>query len=102
MSKHQTPSRQSASRRGSSTQEKGKKGEALLVMVMGATGTGKSTFVNNASGGRLLVGSGLESCTKEVSQSSTLPGSMTPFEATSIFFRQTLHFLLNRTSLANY
>ena len=66
------------------------KGTVIFIpsrRVMGGSGTGKSTvssdlfiplsmaqqkarqFVNNASGGRLLVGSGLESCTKEVTPS---------------------------------
>ncbi|KAG0705707.1 P-loop containing nucleoside triphosphate hydrolase protein, partial [Suillus ampliporus] len=34
--------------------------------VMGATGSGKSTFINKASGSSLPVGRGLESCTSEV------------------------------------
>ncbi|KAH8795996.1 P-loop containing nucleoside triphosphate hydrolase protein [Flagelloscypha sp. PMI_526] len=34
--------------------------------VMGATGTGKTTFINLASGSNLEVGMGLESCTSEV------------------------------------
>ncbi|KAG1747163.1 P-loop containing nucleoside triphosphate hydrolase protein [Suillus paluster] len=33
---------------------------------MGATGSGKSTFINKASGSDLPVGDGLESCTSEV------------------------------------
>ncbi|KAG1809655.1 P-loop containing nucleoside triphosphate hydrolase protein, partial [Suillus subaureus] len=33
---------------------------------MGATGSGKSTFINKASGSNLPVGHGLESCTSEV------------------------------------
>jgi len=38
----------------------------VLIAVMGATGTGKTSFVNMASGSDLLVGRGLESCTSEV------------------------------------
>ncbi|KAG1860906.1 P-loop containing nucleoside triphosphate hydrolase protein, partial [Suillus subluteus] len=37
--------------------------------VMGATGSGKSTFINKASGSNLVVGHGLESCTSEVQTS---------------------------------
>ncbi|KAK1227974.1 hypothetical protein PQX77_009021 [Marasmius sp. AFHP31] len=51
------------------TQRKSNKGDDLLVVVMGGIGTGKTTFINNASGGRLVVGSGLESCTKKASPS---------------------------------
>ncbi|KAG2347712.1 hypothetical protein BDR05DRAFT_836555, partial [Suillus weaverae] len=44
--------------------------------VMGATGSGKTTFINIASGSDLRVGMGLESCTNEVqtSQSFMLDG----------------------------
>jgi len=38
----------------------------LIIAVMGATGTGKSTFVNLASGSQLPVGTGLLSCTSSV------------------------------------
>ncbi|KIP06256.1 hypothetical protein PHLGIDRAFT_60285, partial [Phlebiopsis gigantea 11061_1 CR5-6] len=38
--------------------------------VMGATGAGKSTFINLISGSHLRVGYGLESCTSEVQVSS--------------------------------
>ncbi|GJE95427.1 Ras-like GTPase domain-containing protein [Phanerochaete sordida] len=38
----------------------------VLIAVMGATGTGKSTFVNLISGSQLPVGEGLRSCTTEV------------------------------------
>jgi GTPase Era involved in 16S rRNA processing len=43
---------------------------------MGATGSGKTTFINVASGSNLRVGMGLESCTNEVqaSQSFMLDG----------------------------
>ncbi|KIP01790.1 hypothetical protein PHLGIDRAFT_56398, partial [Phlebiopsis gigantea 11061_1 CR5-6] len=37
--------------------------------VMGATGTGKSTFINLVSGSNLPVGEGLRSCTPEVQTS---------------------------------
>ncbi|CAL1717185.1 unnamed protein product [Somion occarium] len=40
--------------------------EIILIAVMGATGTGKSTFINLASGANLAVGDGLKSCTSEV------------------------------------
>ncbi|OJA17375.1 hypothetical protein AZE42_03889 [Rhizopogon vesiculosus] len=43
----------------------GKRTETLSS-VMGATGSGKSTFINKASGSSLPVGRGLESCTSEV------------------------------------
>ncbi|KAL0563985.1 hypothetical protein V5O48_018070 [Marasmius crinis-equi] len=44
--------------------------------VLGATGTGKTTFVNSVSGGHLPVGDGLWSCTNtiQVSPSFTLHG----------------------------
>jgi hypothetical protein len=38
----------------------------IRIAVMGATGSGKSTFINKASGSSLPVGRGLESCTSEV------------------------------------
>ncbi|KZT01502.1 P-loop containing nucleoside triphosphate hydrolase protein [Laetiporus sulphureus 93-53] len=37
--------------------------DAKLIAVIGPTGTGKTTFVNLVSGGKLKVGDGLESCT---------------------------------------
>ncbi|KAI5990118.1 P-loop containing nucleoside triphosphate hydrolase protein, partial [Pisolithus albus] len=39
------------------------------IRVMGSTGSGKTTFINLASGSGLRVGSGLESCTNEVQAS---------------------------------
>ncbi|KAH0832405.1 hypothetical protein J3R83DRAFT_13441 [Lanmaoa asiatica] len=42
----------------------------IYIAVMGPTGSGKTTFVNLASGSSLGVGQGLESCTSEV-QAST-------------------------------
>jgi DNA segregation ATPase FtsK/SpoIIIE-like protein len=42
---------------------------AIRIAVMGATGSGKSTFINKASGSNLLVGRSLESCTREVQTS---------------------------------
>ncbi|PPQ81007.1 hypothetical protein CVT25_014515 [Psilocybe cyanescens] len=44
--------------------------------VMGATGTGKTTFINLASGANLRVGRGLQSCTSkvQVAQSFELDG----------------------------
>ncbi|KAI6110378.1 P-loop containing nucleoside triphosphate hydrolase protein [Pisolithus croceorrhizus] len=40
--------------------------DGTLRSVMGATGSGKSTFINCASGSELPVGKGLESCTVDV------------------------------------
>ncbi|KAF7424183.1 hypothetical protein PC9H_009486 [Pleurotus ostreatus] len=43
--------------------------DAIFTMtksIMGATGSGKTTFVNKASGGNLTVGAGLRSCTSDV------------------------------------
>ncbi|CAL1717188.1 unnamed protein product [Somion occarium] len=44
--------------------------DTILIAVMGATGTGKSTFINKASGMSLIVGDGLKSCTSEVAYSN--------------------------------
>ncbi|KAH8092659.1 P-loop containing nucleoside triphosphate hydrolase protein [Cristinia sonorae] len=46
--------------------------DSLLIAVMGATGAGKSTFINLASGSQLKVGYGLESCTSDVEVSTSL------------------------------
>ncbi|OAX43134.1 hypothetical protein K503DRAFT_862506 [Rhizopogon vinicolor AM-OR11-026] len=43
--------------------------KTIYIAVMGATGSGKTTFVNAASGSELRVGMGLESCTNEVQTS---------------------------------
>ncbi|KAL4062203.1 P-loop containing nucleoside triphosphate hydrolase protein [Scleroderma yunnanense] len=43
--------------------------ETVYVAVMGSTGSGKTTFINVASGSELRVGMGLESCTNEVQTS---------------------------------
>ncbi|THH31507.1 hypothetical protein EUX98_g2680 [Antrodiella citrinella] len=43
--------------------------KTIAIALMGATGTGKSTFVNLASGASLGVGDGLRSCTSEVATS---------------------------------
>lgn len=50
--------------------------KTIYIAVMGATGSGKTTFINVASGSDLRVGMGLESCTNEVqtSQSFMLDG----------------------------
>ncbi|KAG9121369.1 hypothetical protein FRC07_002698 [Ceratobasidium sp. 392] len=40
-----------------------------LIAVFGATGTGKTTFVNDASGGDLQVGDDLQACTQDVARS---------------------------------
>ncbi|KAH7884700.1 P-loop containing nucleoside triphosphate hydrolase protein, partial [Phlebopus sp. FC_14] len=41
----------------------------VCIRVMGSTGSGKTTFINLASGSDLRVGAGLESCTNEVQTS---------------------------------
>ncbi|KAK7682395.1 hypothetical protein QCA50_014600 [Cerrena zonata] len=41
----------------------------IVIAVMGATGTGKSTFINLASGATHAIGDGLRSCTSEVQYS---------------------------------
>ncbi|OJA13215.1 hypothetical protein AZE42_12184, partial [Rhizopogon vesiculosus] len=41
----------------------------IKIAVMGATGSGKSTFISKASGSSLPAGHGLESCTNEVQTS---------------------------------
>ncbi|TCD63735.1 hypothetical protein EIP91_004986 [Steccherinum ochraceum] len=46
-----------------------KRPKDIVIAVMGATGTGKSTFINLVSGASLGVGSGLKSCTSEVGYS---------------------------------
>lgn len=38
----------------------------VAIAVMGATGSGKSTFINLASGSTFRVGNGLRSCTSEI------------------------------------
>ncbi|KAF9237660.1 P-loop containing nucleoside triphosphate hydrolase protein [Melanogaster broomeanus] len=43
--------------------------ETIYIAIMGSTGSGKTTFINLASGSNLRVGSGLESCTNEVQTS---------------------------------
>ncbi|CCO37948.1 hypothetical protein BN14_12108 [Rhizoctonia solani AG-1 IB] len=40
-----------------------------LIAIFGATGTGKTTLVNDASGGNLRVGHNSHACTKDVEQS---------------------------------
>ncbi|CAE6472296.1 unnamed protein product, partial [Rhizoctonia solani] len=42
-----------------------------LIALFGATGTGKTTFINDASGEDLEVGNELESCTHEVTPTGT-------------------------------
>ncbi|KAK4199321.1 GTP-binding protein A [Triangularia verruculosa] len=37
----------------------------ILVVIIGVTGAGKTTFANLASGGNLLVGHGLDPCTQD-------------------------------------
>ncbi|KAL4246895.1 P-loop containing nucleoside triphosphate hydrolase [Abortiporus biennis] len=44
--------------------------ENVTIAIMGATGTGKSTFINLVGGSSLPVGHGLEACTKEVMPSN--------------------------------
>lgn len=41
----------------------------VTIAVMGATGSGKSTFINMVSGSNLAVGEGLKSCTSKVEMS---------------------------------
>lgn len=41
----------------------------VIIAVMGQTGTGKTTFVNTASGSNLATGRGLASCTSNVQAS---------------------------------
>ncbi|CAE6432782.1 unnamed protein product [Rhizoctonia solani] len=43
--------------------------QVALIAIFGATGTGKTTFVNDASGGDLRVGHNSHACTKDVEQS---------------------------------
>ncbi|EMD33879.1 hypothetical protein CERSUDRAFT_125649 [Gelatoporia subvermispora B] len=45
--------------------------EPIGIAVMGATGSGKSTFINTVSGSNLQVGSGLKSCTSSIEHSRT-------------------------------
>ena len=41
--------------------------DPILVAVMGQTGTGKSSFINKATGASLQVGDTLEPCTRSYS-----------------------------------
>ncbi|KIP04289.1 hypothetical protein PHLGIDRAFT_120860 [Phlebiopsis gigantea 11061_1 CR5-6] len=41
-----------------------------IVLVLGSSGTGKSTFINQASGSKLAVSDGLRSCTSKVEESN--------------------------------
>ncbi|KAG8736458.1 hypothetical protein FRC11_002619, partial [Ceratobasidium sp. 423] len=43
--------------------------QVALIAIFGATGTGKTTFVNDASGGNLRVGHNSHACTKDVEES---------------------------------
>lgn len=43
----------------------------VVIVVMGPTGSGKTTFINLASGSHLRVGSGLESCTSDIQTSQS-------------------------------
>ncbi|GJE89977.1 P-loop containing nucleoside triphosphate hydrolase protein [Phanerochaete sordida] len=45
--------------------------EEILIAVMGATGAGKSTFINLLSDSDLAVGEGLKSCTTRVETANT-------------------------------
>ncbi|GJE89959.1 hypothetical protein PsYK624_060740 [Phanerochaete sordida] len=47
--------------------------EEVVIAVMGASGTGKSTFINLLSGSNLRVGDGLRSCTSKVETSCSFP-----------------------------
>ncbi|TDL18001.1 P-loop containing nucleoside triphosphate hydrolase protein [Rickenella mellea] len=42
--------------------------QPAIIAVMGATGVGKSSFINSASGHRLAVGHALDSCTQEIQE----------------------------------
>ncbi|KAM6490523.1 P-loop containing nucleoside triphosphate hydrolase protein [Amanita muscaria] len=44
--------------------------KSILIAVMGPTGSGKTSFVNVASGSSLVVGGGLQSCTSQIQVSS--------------------------------
>jgi GTPase Era involved in 16S rRNA processing len=44
--------------------------DAILVAVLGQTGAGKSTFINQATGASLGVGHTLKSCTRSYSLNS--------------------------------
>ncbi|KAJ8521897.1 hypothetical protein ONZ45_g1470 [Pleurotus djamor] len=43
-----------------------KEHQEVLIAVMGATGSGKTTFINKVSGSELRIGRGLQSCTTAV------------------------------------
>ncbi|KAI0925626.1 hypothetical protein AcV5_008311 [Taiwanofungus camphoratus] len=45
--------------------------DEIAIAIMGATGSGKSTFINLVSGSNLEVGNGLKSCTSSVEISAT-------------------------------
>ncbi|KIM23084.1 hypothetical protein M408DRAFT_28197 [Serendipita vermifera MAFF 305830] len=47
--------------------------DPMLVVVMGATGSGKTTFINLASNAGFKVGHKLRSCTASVQQTQTFP-----------------------------
>ncbi|KAI0928756.1 hypothetical protein AcW1_005909 [Taiwanofungus camphoratus] len=47
-------------------------GERKQIVVLGPTGSGKTRFINQASGSNLAVGQGLESCTTHVQRSEPL------------------------------
>ncbi|EKM58577.1 uncharacterized protein PHACADRAFT_253025 [Phanerochaete carnosa HHB-10118-sp] len=51
---------------GTSADSKVSKTDSATIVVMGATGAGKSTFINLVSNSKFEVGYGLESCTSEV------------------------------------
>ncbi|OAL42938.1 hypothetical protein IQ07DRAFT_525270 [Pyrenochaeta sp. DS3sAY3a] len=40
--------------------------EVVIIAVMGVTGVGKSTFIKHATGQKVVIGHGQESCTSEV------------------------------------
>jgi len=47
-------------------------GQEHLIIVMGETGAGKTSFINEVTGSTLRVGHGLESCTSEVHLSNPI------------------------------
>ncbi|KAF7424186.1 hypothetical protein PC9H_009489 [Pleurotus ostreatus] len=64
-----TPTGSYRSPKPSSERDANSSGDEVLIAVMGATGSGKTTFINTASGSALRVGSGLMSCTNTVQAS---------------------------------
>lgn len=53
---------------------RGLKEDPVIIVVMGVTGVGKSTFIEHATGEKVVIGHGQESCTSEVC-SFQIPGT---------------------------